>query len=82
MTWSSVFLRLAVFPFSLLIVCVSTEAIAVSGIGNIHAISVASGVEQAPTEDLSRSVNSTPHIMLCANLASPNVVVVQNCVEK
>lgn len=82
MTWSSVFLRLAGFPFSLLIVCVSTEVIAVSGIGSIHAISVASGVEQAPTEDLPRSVNSTPHIMLCADLAPQNVVVVQNCVEK
>ena len=46
MTWSSGFLRLAVFPFSHLIVCVSTKVIAVAGIGRIHAISVASGVEQ------------------------------------
>jgi hypothetical protein len=46
MTWSSGFLRLAVFQFSHLIVRVSTKVIAVSGIGRIHAISVASGVEQ------------------------------------
>ena len=46
MTGSSGFLRLAVFPFSHLIVRVSTKVIAVSGIGRIHAISVASGVEQ------------------------------------
>ncbi len=82
MTWSSGFFRLAVFPCSHLIVCVSTKVIAMSGIGRIHAISVASGVEQSPPEDLPRSVNSTPHIMLCANLAPQNVVVVQNCVEK
>ena len=81
MTWSSGFHRLAVFPFSHLIVRVSTKVIAVSGIGRIHAISVASGVEQAPPEDLC-GVNSTPHIMLCADLAPQNVVVVQNCVEK
>ena len=42
MTWSSVFFRFAVLPFSLFIVCVSTEAIAVPGI------------EDAPTEDVSR----------------------------
>jgi hypothetical protein len=46
MSWSSGFLRLAVFPFSHLIVCVSTKVTAVAGIGRIHAISVASGVEQ------------------------------------
>ena len=42
MTGFSVFLRLAVFPFSLLIACVSTEVIA------------GSGIEEAPTEDVSR----------------------------
>ena len=42
MTWSSVFFRFVVLPFSLFIVCVSTEAIAVPGL------------EDAPTEDVSR----------------------------
>ena len=82
MTWSSGFLRLALFPSSHLIVRVSTKVIAVSGTGRIHAISVASGVEQLRLKILSRSANSTPHSMLCADLAPQNVVVVQNCVEK
>lgn len=82
MTSCKLFLRLTVFPFSLLIACVSTEAIAASDISSTHAIPVVSGVEQAPTEDVPRSVNSTPYIMLCADLAPQNVVVAQNCVEK
>lgn len=82
MTWSSVFFRFPVLPFSFLIACVSTEAIAVSDINSTHAIPVVSGVGQAPTEDMPRSVNRPPHIMRCADLAPQNVIVAQNSVEK
>ena len=64
MTWSSGFLRLAVFPSSHLIVRVSTKVIAVSGIGRIHAISVASGVEQLRLK-ISVCEQHAPHHALC-----------------
>lgn len=54
MTSCKLFLRLTVLPFSLLIACVSTEVIAAPDISSTHAIPVVSGVEQAPTEDVSR----------------------------
>ena len=60
---------------------VKLKAIAVSD-SSTHAMPVVSGVGQAPTEDVPRSVSSTPHVMLCADLAPQNVVVAQNCVEK
>ena len=61
---------------------VKLRVIAESDISSTHAIPVVSGVEQAPTEDMPRSVNSPPHIMRCADLAPQNVVVAQNSVEK
>ena len=61
---------------------VKLKAIAISDSSSTHAMPVVSGVGQAPTEDVPRSVSSTPHIMRCADLAPQNVVVVQSCVEK